>query len=95
MCSLPESDSSHGLEINVDIGYTLYKYNYAKRTLDTLGNSSTSVPIAPMSDFTCAIILQLQFLNSSSSSIHVNIDDDNAVNIIIARITVLTVLVEG
>ena len=48
-----------------------------------------------MSDFTCAIILQLQFLNSSSSSINVNIDDDNAVNIIIARITVLTVLVEG
>ena len=48
-----------------------------------------------MSDFTCAIILQLQFLYSSSSSINVNIDDDNAVNIIIARITVLTVLVEG
>ena len=47
-----------------------------------------------MSDyFTCAIILQLQFLNSSSSSNNFNIDDDNAVNIIIARITVLTVLV--
>ena len=48
-----------------------------------------------MSDFTFVNILHLQFLNSSSSSNNFNIDDDNAVNIIIARITVLTVLVEG
>ena len=48
-----------------------------------------------MSDFTCAIILQLQLLNGNSSSNNFNIDDDNAVNIIIARITVLTVLLEG